>query len=683
MLSNAFIYSNTNAYVIITDTSDEGTGTFEGIPGYMQLYVGYGGSSNGNSTLEIAGGNIKTNVLRLTSGTLKISGGTFDEYGLSVYGGNSDNSNIEITGGKFPRLYLEYYNITQCIPENCLAFYEDGSVVDTSSNEIYDFYVAEHRECDFSEYDYDENSHWQICKMCKKVNSAATPEAHDPTDADCENASFCTVCDFEFSPKLGHDYVDDVCTACGKAAPYKTVSQNNYESLGLDESYIGYVYIADADALFAFAEAVNSGETEINAVLVADIDLNPGLILSYDFYYNEFVVEGEGELVEWTPIGIVDYYNDIFVRYNGTFDGNGYTIRGLYTEDWSDLISVGLFAGASHESVIKNVTVENSVILGYYAAGIASECYGVIENCHFDGVIWGDSYIGGIVGYASGATITQCTSSGFVVGDSYYVGGIVGSTEHSKIINCLNSSEVFSFESCVGGIVGIAYGVYVNSCLNVGIVYSYDDYCDVVGYSEISEISNCYYLEYEDSWDYYATAVTEEQFESGEVAYLLRSGASEVDENGNVLQIWGQNIDNGEENDIIPTFGGAPVYYGYLTCDDDAEKVYTNNENASEDVIEHDWDEGVVTDKPTCTEEGELTHTCNNDCTHTYTESIDPTGHDWVEVTDLYKVCNSCGADECDHMCHKGGVYAIIWDVFDKIYDYFGIETECDCGEKH
>ncbi len=43
----------------------------------------------------------------------------------------------------------------------------------------------------------------------------------------------------------------------------------------------------------------------------------------------------------------------------------------------------------------------------------------------------------------------------------------------------------------------------------------------------------------------------------------------------------------------------------------------------------HDWNAGVVTTAPTCTEKGVKTYTCANDASHTYTEDIDALGHDW------------------------------------------------------
>ena len=44
---------------------------------------------------------------------------------------------------------------------------------------------------------------------------------------------------------------------------------------------------------------------------------------------------------------------------------------------------------------------------------------------------------------------------------------------------------------------------------------------------------------------------------------------------------------------------------------------------------EHDWNDGVVTKAPTCTQTGVRTYTCRYNSSHTYTEVIPATGHDW------------------------------------------------------
>ena len=45
-------------------------------------------------------------------------------------------------------------------------------------------------------------------------------------------------------------------------------------------------------------------------------------------------------------------------------------------------------------------------------------------------------------------------------------------------------------------------------------------------------------------------------------------------------------------------------------------------------MLEHTWDEGQVTTKPSCTEKGIRTYTCKV-CKATKTEDIEATGHDY------------------------------------------------------
>jgi len=58
-------------------------------------------------------------------------------------------------------------------------------------------------------------------------------------------------------------------------------------------------------------------------------------------------------------------------------------------------------------------------------------------------------------------------------------------------------------------------------------------------------------------------------------------------------------------------------------------------ESSSENLHEHDWDEGTENRAATCTEEGEMLFTC--ECGETKTETIDALGHNWVEG-----ICERC-----------------------------------------
>ena len=67
------------------------------------------------------------------------------------------------------------------------------------------------------------------------------------------------------------------------------------------------------------------------------------------------------------------------------------------------------------------------------------------------------------------------------------------------------------------------------------------------------------------------------------------------------------------------------------------------------DALGHDYDDGVVTTEPTCTEKGEKTFTCANDKNHTYTEPVSALDH--IDAnSDGYCDREGCNALICDHV---------------------------------
>lgn len=97
----------------------------------------------------------------------------------------------------------------------------------------------------------------------------------------------------------------------------------------------------------------------------------------------------------WEPIG--SYPN----RFNGTFDGKGYTVGGIYVRDGNG--AVGLFGYLGSDGTIWNVGVVKSYIHGDEEAhngGIAGSNDGKIYSCYNTGDVMdrGNTTIGGIVG---------------------------------------------------------------------------------------------------------------------------------------------------------------------------------------------------------------------------------------------------------------------------------------------
>jgi hypothetical protein len=126
----------------------------------------------------------------------------------------------------------------------------------------------------------------------------------------------------------------------------------------------------------------------------------------------------------WIPIGSND------VPFKGVFSGNGYTIYGLWSNS-SLPLGTGLF-GYARGAHIKNVGV-------------------VLDDAK--GGIKGQGNVGGIVGYASGGSLSNVRVSGNVNGANNITGGIAGYISYAGVINADYSGNV-SGTIVVGGIAG-------------------------------------------------------------------------------------------------------------------------------------------------------------------------------------------------------------------------------------
>lgn len=253
----------------------------------------------------------------------------------------------------------------------------------------------------------------------------------------------------------------------------------------------GVYQIEDGADLVAFAALVNGGDTDVNAILVNNIDLSN---------------------LTYTPIG-TSYSNP----YSGTFDGNDKTISNVTIagSDASDSqIWAGIFAcvsGTVKDFTLDNVDINNtSTASGGDAEQAASGTAvavligGTVENvdalssCSVNGVY----RTGGIVGSSRevGAEITACVNAAPVTGTGNYTGGIVGAAHNvwggewdtgTTISGCTNTAAV-NGTSEVGGIAGYVDRAYVESCTNTGTVTGTGNYGTggIVG----CDIFNRYYL---------------------------------------------------------------------------------------------------------------------------------------------------------------------------------------------
>ena len=144
----------------------------------------------------------------------------------------------------------------------------------------------------------------------------------------------------------------------------------------------------------------------------------------------------------WTSIGNSNNNN---IRFDGTFDGQGYTIIGLTINSNSNYL--GLFSYIGTSGIVKNVGLVSGNISGRgWIGGIAGINQGTVLNCYNTGSVNGgiSGWIGGLVGSNSGL-IKNCYTTGNISGNSSFIGGVAGDNNYDGTIeNCvaLNGSIV-------------------------------------------------------------------------------------------------------------------------------------------------------------------------------------------------------------------------------------------------
>lgn len=271
---------------------------------------------------------------------------------------------------------------------------------------------------------------------------------------------------------------------------------------------------------------------------------------------------------DWTPIG-----KDKDHPFQGTFDGQGYTISGLninVTDSSSSNTTLyyGLFG-----YVEKVENTENSGIIQDLAVK------GTVSVTTSSGSSGNTVYVGGIVGYIDG-TIQRCcnttdsdSESDSVSGtggcdeddnnyDTVYVGGVAGYA--NTIQNCYNTGNVSisgsskKSDSHVGGVVGyVKEDNSAENCYNTGKVSASNtihlDYISGVANSA----TNFFYpndIIFIDNVvnNNIGVSTPKAQFNSGEVAWKLQNHQKDKDS-----QVWGQNL-TGESKDAAPILTTNP-----------------------------------------------------------------------------------------------------------------------------
>lgn len=543
-------------------------------------------------------------------------------------------------------------------------------------------------------------------------NGGAENREAENTDLDAETADPDTE-----TADGTHTYKNGFCTDDGCDAYEPAVLTTgkydidaNGEITDSDEAY----EIGNAGQLYWFAGLVNGTLTDgtaqnlgANAVLTKNITVNEDLLASIKTDDDGNVTNGSS-FKAWRPMGMADENGEFTGHYKGIFDGNGYSISGLYVnrdEATADVnsrfkSSIGLFG--YHDGVTKNLGILDSYMRGNYCIGgiCGYNDGGTIQNCYSAATVCGDSYIGGICGRSrSNSIIENCYNAGYVYGATRSIGGICGDN-YSTIESCYNIG-IIEGNFMVGGIVGVSSGlgntIWIKDCYNRGnVIGDTIDIGGIGGYIGSSLVENCYSqatvsgntnvggicgnsnkvdfqnayydsnLYTGDAFGYSEDATikqtegkSSQAFESGEIAYLLQAGREEA--------IWGQTL-SGNDVQVYPVLGGEKVYQNitYQDCTkDEAHTVYTYANDQKPTVYEYTLQE-VKAKAATCTEAGNTAYYVCSVCGKLYTDQegtnevsaeavvISAKGHSFTWIIDKEATEQAEGSrhEECS-ICHE------------------------------
>ena len=194
----------------------------------------------------------------------------------------------------------------------------------------------------------------------------------------------------------------------------------------------------------------------------------------------------------WTPID----------DFSGSLDGDGHKIIGLNINS-STLDNAGLFSSITKDNAeVKNLDLYNVNIVGRsYVGAVVGQVTGAgfkITGVKVSGTINGTTYVGGLVGNLTGGVINLSLSSATVVSSSTYVGGLLGYLNGTAITMSYATGNVKG-NSYVGGLVGYAYATTSSitksfASGNVESTNTSSSYTGGLVGRSYATVSNCYTL---------------------------------------------------------------------------------------------------------------------------------------------------------------------------------------------
>ena len=390
-----------------------------------------------------------------------------------------------------------------------------------------------------------------------EVTKVATCKEEGVTTFTCQVENCGTTKTSPIAKLTTHTYGEDgnaeYCTVCA------TALNPNYVDPNMPQQVEGVYQIGTAEQLLSFAKFVNKGNTNLSAVLTADIDLT-------------------GKT--WTPMSSSDAFF--------SFDGQGHTItfdnapNGLFAVlqgDWNNRNNYEI----DRYAVVQNLIVSGTINGAGKIAAIVGEGYGVkIIKCVNRADITGSgNNVGGLLGFSdksisgyrySHVMIDQCANEGDIQGTSN-VGGLAGTIYSGRknyvsyITNSYNWGTVTGSNG--GGLVGDIKGSLTVDNITITNSYNAGSAGAALVGKGTPETENTYYLS--DAGDANASAVTEDVMKSAEFVTTL----GEYFRKSSTYPILSWLATSGTEYAVTKPTNGGITFVGMEMAYSDEDYVFT------------------------------------------------------------------------------------------------------------
>jgi len=260
------------------------------------------------------------------------------------------------------------------------------------------------------------------------------------------------------------------------------------------EDFPTYPTLQVADGTFATAEpdpelVQGTAISDVAGLQNMNLDLTGNYYLTRDIDASSTETWNGGS--GFIPIG-THGTNDARDPFTGTFDGNGYTITGLYMNE-PVAQAIGLFGAVDHSVIIYNLTLKDLTVIGRSWVGgligrsslhpVTPPTRTTVINCHITGTST-------VTGNGFGTAATYKNSVGGFIGldgEPYY------QTQYGAVdfYDCTTNATVSSNGMAwIGGFAGRSRGKFYN-CRATGDVSTGTQVGGFIGYSRVSECVDC------------------------------------------------------------------------------------------------------------------------------------------------------------------------------------------------